>query len=53
MLDLLEENLPQIPGKPKQVQINPPDPKKKDQVIRVEYGKLMPVKDEDGKKKKN
>ena len=49
VLDLLDENLPAIPGKPTVQQINPPPYKLP---IRIEYGKLMTDPDGDGKKKK-
>ena len=51
VLDLLDASLPEIPGKPVVQQVNPPGPNRLP--IRVEYGKLMPLKDDDGKKKKN
>lgn len=45
----LDQVLPQIPGKPRVVQVNPPPYK----MPRLLFGKWMPKKDdEDGKKKK-
>ena len=55
VLDMLEERLPMIPGKPVVQQFNPPPYKlhpKDGTHIKIEFGKLFPRED-DGKKKKN
>lgn len=50
VLDLLDQNLPQIPGRPVVQQVNPFPYKNP---IRLEYGKLMPSAETDPKNKKN
>ena len=51
ILNVLDANLPMIPGRPEVVQVNPPPYK---DPIRITFGKLMPKekKDKDDKKGK-
>lgn len=52
VLDMLEERLPMIPGKPEVQQVNPPPYQvQKDKSIFVTFGKLYPREREDKKKK--
>ena len=54
VLDMLEDRLPMIPGKPVVQQFNPPPYKlnpKDGTHVKITFGKLYP-RDDDGKKKK-
>lgn len=49
---MLDECLPEIPGKPEVQQIRPGIPKDEKAPVRIEFGKLMPPPPGEDKKKK-